>query len=447
MKPTPEQQEALDAFAEFLDNPEHTLFCLFGAAGCGKSFTAGHMYKMMEAIRSKDMFPDDFLWLAPTWKAARVASRFLDTHGAQYEISYDPFLHTQGELVVTTTAQALGIMPVIKEDQTDKETGFGESGKDLIRKLKPQFVVIDEVSMLSWDHLKRIKMIAQDVGCKVLIIGDPGQLPPVKAAEIKWDKLPNRFELKTVMRQASDSAIPLVANSVRNGESSWESWSSGSGIVRVPNVANAFLENAEVPTENEADRTVYVAYRNALVDRVQEAACQKVYGHSATDFAAGEFVIAQSALHARGKGMLVANQDELKIIAKHGQGVWGERVEVRLHSGRHVVTEYISGKDMANPRHPYKVELDRRRDTAIRLQARWKGGERQLDNERRQAWKSFFELKDQTVLNFAHPFAITSHKSQGSTYKNAFVQSSDIAQFDERGLYVGMTRPSTQLFY
>lgn len=446
MTPSPEQQKAIDAFELFLDDPDSVLFALLGAAGCGKSFTAAEMYLLMEARRDK-FFGAEFLWLAPTWKAARVSGRFLDERGADYEIGYDPYLHNMGRMILTTTAQALGIMPVIKEDQDDKETGFGESGKSLINKLKPQFVVIDEVSMLSWDHLKRIRTMAAEHGCKVLIIGDPGQLPPVKAAEIKWDKLPNKFELTKVMRQASDSAIPVLANTVRLDEDRWSDWPTGAGVRRVDNVPNAFLEEVSIPSHNEAERSVYIAYRNALVDRVQEAAAQKVYGHGADDFAVGEVVIAQRALHAARKGMLVANQDELVIERILGDGVWGPQVEFKLHSGRRATAEYLSGKDLNNRNHPYSKELQRRRDDAIRLQARFKGGERHLDTDRRNAWKSFFELKDQTILSFAHPFAITSHKSQGSTYRNAFVQASDIAQFDSRGLYVGMTRPSEMLIY
>ena len=436
----PQQQEAYDAFDSFLSDKEGVLFSLFGRAGTGKSFTSAQLYQAMSLQTM-----DEFLWLAPTWKAVRVCSRFLDGMGVQYEIGFDPYMHRHGRMIVTTTQQALGIRPVIVEDQDDKEVKFGDGGgKSLISKLRPKYVVIDEVSMLSWNHLKRIRMEADNAGTKVLIIGDPGQLPPVQAVEIKWHKLPNRYELTKIMRQADDSAIPVLAGKIRDGEDDWRSF-DGNGIRRERNTAGAFLETVGVPAANEADRDVYVAYRNVLVDRMQEEACQKVYGHAADEFAPGEVVIAQSALYAQRQGMLIANQDELEIIAIHGPGEWGLQVELKIHSGRRVRAEYLSGADMADRNHPWRRHLEDLRTRAMDLQRQFKAGDRSVDKERRNAWKLFFEHQKQTVLQFQHPFAITSHKSQGSTYNRAFVAAEDIAKFDSRGLYVAVTRPKTEL--
>jgi len=435
-----QQQESYDAFHGFTNDPDGVLFSLFGRAGTGKSFTSSQLYGAMNI----KLF-DEFLWLAPTWKAVRVCSRFLDEMSVKYEIGFDPYVHQQGRMVVTTTQQALGIRPLIAEDQDDKTEKFGQmSASGLIGKLRPKYVVIDEVSMLSWDHLKQIHNLAKVHGSKVLVIGDPGQLPPVKAKEIKWDRLPNRYELTEIMRQSGDSAIPVLAGMIRDNDSSWMDY-TGQDIRRERNVAGAFLESVGVPAVEESERDVYIAYRNVVVDRLQEAACQKVYGHSAGEFAAEEVVIAQSALYTPRGGMIVANQDELQIVGIHGEGEWGLRVELKVHSGRHVHAEYLSGKDMADPNNSWKIQLEHLRKDAIRLQQEFKAGDRSINGLRVEAWKRFFAHQKQTVLQFQHPFAITSHKSQGSTYGRAFVAANDISQFDMRGLYVACTRPKTEL--
>lgn len=441
-----DQQRAVDAFADFIDDPDQTMFALLGGAGCGKSYTAGYMFSMMDSRR--DSF-SEMMWLAPTWKAVRVSGRFLNANGADYEVGYDAYLHDLGRMILTTTQQALGVRPVVKDEQTAEEQSFGQVGPGLMTKLKPEFVVIDEISMLSMKGLKQVYGQAKEIGAKVLVIGDPGQLPPVKEQEIKWDRIPNKYELTQVMRQSGDSMIPILAKKVRDGDE----WTGieGDGLRRVNNVAGIFVSEVDVPSRNEEDRDVFIAYRNKVVDAVQEAACQKVYGHGKDEFRVGEFVIAQSPLKS-GKGTAIANQDELEILEIGGQGDWGLEVKVRMASGHETWCEYLSGKDMADKNHKYNVELSSRREKAIRLQAAWKAEKNPakkvgLNSERKEAWREFFMLKDEVVLNFAHPFAITSHKSQGSSYRRAYVAVRDIEQFSPRGLYVAVTRPRVELVY
>lgn len=436
----PQQQEAYDAFKVFLGDKDQTLFCLLGRAGTGKSFTSAKMFELMQ--ERKGHF-SEMLWCAPTWKAVRVAGGFLSDVGVKYEIGYDYYMHNPGTLICTTTQQALGIRPIISENQTE-ETEFGSSGGGCLKRLRPQFVVVDEVSMLSRTHLESVYLTCKDIGAKMLIIGDPGQLPPVKAQEIKWSAIPNKYELTQIMRQAGDSMIPVVAGMVRDGDEGWID-ASGNGLVRGQNAASAFIDQVGIPSEFEGERDVFVAYRNALVDRVQEAACQKVYGHGMDEFQIGEPVIAQSAFYVNRKGMVIANQDELVVTDMSENGRWGQQVLLRLKNGREVWAEYLSGPQMKAS--AWADELERLRKAAVDLQAQFKKGDRSVDKDRRAAWVKFFEHKDQTVLNFAHPFAITSHKSQGSTYRRAFVAAQDIVKFDSRGLYVAMTRPKEELVY
>jgi len=436
------QQAAYNGFTKFADNPDATMFALFGAAGTGKSFTSGGLLEVMQPGGV-----DEFLWLAPTWKAVRIAGGFLADNGVHRpEIGYDAYFHQMGNMILTTTQQALGLRPVIEDDQTAEKVSFGKVGKGLIRKLSPKWIVIDEVSMLSWQNLGALHDAAKEVGTKILIFGDPNQLPPVNAQEIKWDKIPNRFQLTEIMRQSGDSAIPHFGQAIIDDEK-WHGM-TGTGLTHTKRAVSQFIDEATVPARNEADRDVFVGYRNSTVDRVQEAAAQKVYGHSATMFEPGEFVIAQSALHDR-SGMVVANQDQLEVLSVDGIGRWGQYVRVRNTAGREVYTEYLSGAEMSDPSNPYRVELDSRAKRAQMLQKEWTSNRNDynLNSERKAAWASFFELKDRTVLNFAHPFAITSHKSQGSTYRRTFIAAMELAEFSKRSLYVAATRPREELVY
>lgn len=446
-RPTDEQQKAIDAFDRFLDTPGETLFALLGWAGCGKSFTSSFMYQSMEFERSSY---DEMLWLAPTWKAVHVSGRFLKQQQATFETRYDSFRHSIGTMVLTTTQQGLGIAPIIDDEQTSDSMKFAQINKGAIRDLKPRYMVIDEVSMLSRKSLMKIYEMAKAVGSKVLIVGDPGQLPPVGEKEIKWSGIRNRHELRTIMRQSNGSMIPVIGEAIRNGKD----WSKirGNGVQRARNVYSAFLSEVSVPADREAERDVFIGYRNSVVNKVQDAACKKVYGHGRNHVEVGQIVLAQTSISQMSRDMdtnqyteeRICNQDELVVIGKFGQGQWGEQVRVETWDGKVFDVEYLTGDAIANPNHPYNVELRNRASRARSLQEQYKKGV-PVNAERTEAWKAFFHLKDNTVLSFSHPFAVTSHKSQGSSYRRAFVDASDIENYSSRGLYVAATRPKETL--
>ena len=81
-------------------------------------------------------------------------------------------------------------------------------------------IVIDEASMVDLGSLYRIMLLAPK-GCRFLLVGDDGQLPPVGFgltfhALLEVDAIP-RTVLTEVMRQAAETGIPGVAQAVRDG--------------------------------------------------------------------------------------------------------------------------------------------------------------------------------------------------------------------------------------
>lgn len=81
-------------------------------------------------------------------------------------------------------------------------------------------IVIDEASMVDLGSLYRIMQLAPD-GCRFLLVGDDGQLPPVGFgltfhALLGVNAVP-RTVLTEVMRQAAETGIPAAAQSVREG--------------------------------------------------------------------------------------------------------------------------------------------------------------------------------------------------------------------------------------
>lgn len=456
---TQDQAAALDAIEAFISDTEPqegtgkqpTAFLLEGGAGVGKTFLLGQVLARQEhGIRCV---------ATPTHKATNVIRKKLDGFGVDWVRGYDPFGFDEEQVITGTTAALLGIGPVISDDQSATEVKFGTVSQGILGKVTPRLLIIDEVSMLGYRDFLGLVKRGQRAGMKILAIGDAGQLPPVKEQAIPFDKFRFKATLRQIVRQAEGSAIVGVAWAIRDGKP-WESV-RGDGLRRVGDgsrMADAFLEVVAKPGERaEEDREVFIAYRNAVVDRALEAACQKVYGHPARAFAPGELVLSETNFYGgpSGKSLLCANQDELIVERFHedeADPALGIPVTLR-HRGRPGAfrAHYLSPEQLADREHPYAKELARLREQAVRLQARFKetpynaAGRGELDRARKQAWREFFTWERQTIISFRHPFAITSHKSQGSTYKQVFADTADLARFSRHALYVAVTRPREEL--
>lgn len=81
-------------------------------------------------------------------------------------------------------------------------------------------IIIDEASMIDLPTMFRICLRMQP-GCKLIMVGDPGQLPPIGFGIVfhafcNDAKIP-KVELTEIHRQAAETGIPQVANNIRLG--------------------------------------------------------------------------------------------------------------------------------------------------------------------------------------------------------------------------------------
>lgn len=445
---TSDQTVALEAINTF-KNQDGTAFLLEGGAGVGKTFLLGEILKGSTGT---------LCVAAPTHKAINVLRRKLDAFDVEWCLGYDSYTYNGSDVITGTTAQLLGIRPIITDDQTT-EVKFGKTNRGILSQIMPSLLVIDEVSMLSKVDFLALRENFKRAGTKILAVGDAAQLPPVKQEAIPFEKFAHRASLRQIVRQAEGSAIISLAWAIREGKE----WSSieGSGVRRVERLGAAFIEHLsleEMRGSNgwvkEEDRPVFIAYTNRRVNAVQEHACMKMYGHGREAFAPGELVISETNLY-RAKTLLCANQDELIVdsfMPEMADETCGIPVVIHHHSDPRkgkFTAHYLSPEDHKNKAHPYNIELEARRSLAEKLQAEMKQAsgyqKDEINQRRKKAWASFFEWRDSTVISFRHPFAITSHKSQGSTYKRVFADTADLGRFSSNALYVAVTRPREEL--
>lgn len=184
--PSDEQAQAIRRIVEWYrqkKGPQE--FYVAGFAGVGKSVTAN---LAIEELRQK-CGVRSVRTAAYTGKAALVL-RKKGVEGAQ-------------------TIHSLIYSPV--EDEETGEIHFVRSESSPAA--DADLIVLDEVSMVN-------KEIADDLrsfGKKILVLGDPGQLPPVSGEGAFTSREPDAF-LREIHRQAKDSPIIELATLAREGK-------------------------------------------------------------------------------------------------------------------------------------------------------------------------------------------------------------------------------------
>ncbi len=185
-----EQERALSAVNRWLKAGDRQVFRLFGYAGTGKTTLAKHFAEGVDG---------NVLFAAFTGKAAQV----LRSKGA----------------AKASTIHSLIYRPKGEEEIEDEETGiknvtptFSINRKSTVADAK--LIVIDECSMVD-EELGRDLL---SFGTPVLVLGDPGQLPPVSGGGFFTEHGPD-FLLEEVHRQARDNPIIDLAQQVREGRS------------------------------------------------------------------------------------------------------------------------------------------------------------------------------------------------------------------------------------
>lgn len=179
MRWSPQQDDALAAVDDWLKRPRAQVFRLFGYAGTGKTTLARHLAEDLGG---------DVAFGAYTGKAALVM-RSKGCEGA-------------------TTIHAMIYRPR-GGDEDGPSFALNRDGAAA----KADLIVIDECSMVD-EELGRDLL---SFGKKVLVLGDPAQLPPVKGGGFFTEAEPDAM-LTEVHRQAVDDPIIRLSLAVREGE-------------------------------------------------------------------------------------------------------------------------------------------------------------------------------------------------------------------------------------
>lgn len=281
--PTDGQLTALDVFARFLaDREPNVVMILRGSAGTGKTSLASAMVRTLHSLGQK------LVLMAPTGRAAKVFS----------------------------TNSGLPAYTIHRTIYREKSyTGLGGSFNINFNKYHNALFVVDEASMISsnasagggnfgsgslLDDL--MQFVYSGEGCRLLLIGDKAQLPPIGESESpalsagvleSYGMRVYQCDLNEVLRQGESSGILYNATNIRKRISSTNiadslelpkiRFSSFPDIVSVP--GNELIESLQssysrvgedetlVITRSNKRANIYnQGIRNSILDR-EEILC------------------------------------------------------------------------------------------------------------------------------------------------------------------------------
>lgn len=201
--PTEDQRLACKAMVSFLYSPDsYRAFLLRGYAGTGKTSLVSALIRIAPQLRIRTIL------LAPTGRAAKVLSSYAGRRA-----------YTIHKKIYVSVLDSAGVRRVVRAKNKFNYTLF----------------IVDEASMIGTDVLAQgtgnslledlVDFVIEGNHCRLMLIGDAAQLPPVGMAEspaLDSDYLMSmsplhvdQYEMKTVVRQQQQSGVLYNATAVR----------------------------------------------------------------------------------------------------------------------------------------------------------------------------------------------------------------------------------------
>jgi len=463
------QQSALDQLASiFSGEVPGARAVLTGFAGTGKSTLAARLIHLAMAIpgalgergqRGSWKTPPAVVIAAPTHKAALQLERALAGYG----------LH---QVKATTLHSALGLRPV-------REGGVEVFKPDphatcLVGKTT-RLVVVDEASMVS-AALVALLEAAMPPDAALVAIGDPAQLQPVDdPTPSPLFKAPISAHLSEVMRHGGPILqLATATRELGTGRPPFVTHQGDSSKVVAYKAFGVWKRAAlraciEVSERGQTDGARVLTWTNGAANRFNSDLHAAIYGPEAPPYVVGQPVVSAGVILSPDGQPLVSSTAEMELLEVYPDGgaipgdelqevreaLLGKRktkkgevlqpwswwsIEARL-AGRYGRT--VNFKVLAPG-----CEADwRKTNNAIAALAR-AAKETGQEAEAKGFWRIFWQRKDGfAVINPV--WAMTIHKSQGSTFKQVFLHPDLNRNPDQAAMnqlaYVGITRASEGL--
>lgn len=437
-QPNPEQVTALNAMADFVDNPDKKVMTLSGYAGTGKTSLMEMFADMMKKRRKPVLFS------ASTNKAAGELGKRVNKKGYKAKTLNKIF----GIAVENDSTKAYDTRNLISKIHDNKLVHYGDT------------VIIDEASMINELNYDTIMNIAAEFDLKIIFVGDNGQLAPVKEKDVSKVFRDKGIDVVTLYKveRTGDNAILKEATRSRDGENfSYKSSfnNRGQGVAFISDKhkknVNAVIDHFAKGLKDNPDYFRILAYTNAAVARYNEYV-RHLFGYDDAIPRVGEPMMGYTNWGYNYGEYRLVNSESYKVTAV-GSPVTITRKLVGVSGYLNITVEAIpiTLEDSAGKVDTYNLidvkRNDQNKDVTARLAEEkdklWKVANRLHGHKKGEVIRKINAIEDflfvndeikssdgrrlqDKVIDFG--YAMTTHKSQGSTFTHVLIDDVDIAK-------------------
>lgn len=425
-----EQQDVVNRLKEFVRmpyNPDKCTAVLVGNAGTGKSLS-------MKALVNYMRGEINYKLCAPTHKAKYILAKYT------------------GE-TVETVHSLLRLSPKIDVQDLDyKNLKFIEKDDKNPKIPRRGLILIDECSMINSALFDTFLKLSREKSVKIIFVGDDKQIQPVNEGGLSPVFVKSHIQLKLtkVFRQDGESAlVPILLKLRDEAIYEFETIKAGRGSLIVESDVKEFIRPCVGIIRNsidnmDTDATKILCYRNIQVKAYNRLIRRCLLKDEADNipFMKGEFLVGYENFEYE-KHNFYNSSDY--IIDREPRRSTVVIPEVGTAEG-YMISVYDKVEDMSTwiPMldirtlsqeliYTWIAKLEEFRLKALTAKENKSG----LD---KMFWQMYFKTLQCCAINedlvfqnrvvkkktFDYGYALTTHKSQGSSYTNVFVDMSDL---------------------
>ncbi|MEP5341124.1 MAG: ATP-binding domain-containing protein [Algibacter sp.] len=447
-EPTLKQNIVLQQLSNFIfDNSKNTLYLLKGYAGTGKTTIIGSIVTNLWKAKMSAVL------MAPTGRAAKVISNYSGKEA-----------FTIHKKIYFPKKDGGGGVKFVLQPNKHKNTIFIVDEASMIPDTPGESKFIENGSLL--DDL--MQYVYAGKNCKLLLIGDTAQLPPVKLdispaldenkLALNYDKEVTKMELDEVVRQGQDSGILSNATILREVLSGtfYESFQFNLGnfkdIVRLTDGYEIMeaIDGAYSNLGNE--ETAIIVRSNKRANLYNQQIRNKILFNE-HELSSGDYLMVVKNnyfwLKATSEAGFIANGDIIEVLEifsiKELYGFRFAEVKIRMVDYPKMLpfetVLILDTIDAETPSLPYEDSNKLYQEVMLDFE------------DETSKYKKFLKVKNNkhfNALQVKFSYAITCHKSQGGQWNTVFVEQPYLPEGINkdylRWLYTAVTRAKEKLY-
>ena len=441
-EPTSKQDKIITKISEFISTiGNRSIFILKGYAGTGKTTLISTLVNSLPVLGKRSVL------MAPTGRAAKVLSKYSKKSAST--------IHKKIYWIKTNKS---GNTFIKLKENTHSNTIF----------------IVDEASMIP-DHSEKsfgnrsllddlLKYVYDGYDCKLILIGDTAQLPPVHleiSPALDLEKIKRNYnkqviceELTKVVRQKENSLIlknaTALRNKITNADYSFPKLATNSEVIRINN-GEDLHEAIETSYSNEGVKNTTILCRSNKRANLYNQQIRTKIRWQEDEISAGDILmVVRNNYHwldSKSKAGFIANGDIIKVLSVNEKielyGLRFAKTSIQMidYPKEQPIDVILLLDTLLSESPAMTYEQYQKLYKEISLDYK---GEKEINKKIKQ--NKFFN-----ALQIKFAYAITCHKSQGGQWKNVFI---DLGYLKEemlnksylRWIYTALTRATKKLY-